>query len=580
MELPLSFRDGSPDAAESARRPGEVQAGAPGTSARRSRQRSPRSSSGRDIYDVLALLVFAALAVLVISTFRDYGISTDEYVQQVYGERLWSFYLSGFSDRSAFHFDNLYLYGGLFDMVAVALQHVLPIDAYHVRHLLCGLIGTLGVVGARQLGKQVGGSRVGFLVAAMLALSGSWYGAIFNNTKDIPFAVGMTWMLYLTCRMLGDLPRPRLHDVLWFGIVAGATLGLRFGGVLAFLYLGIVVLVYLVSIGRRSGLRTASQQGAQIAVTMLPALPIAYAVMGFFWPWSMQSPLNPLRALVQLTAWPFRTELNGTFYLADNLPWIYLPSYLAIKTPEVVLCGLLLLVGFAVAAAIRGRSTATTSQRLSLLAVIAAVVVPMLYVLIARPAFYNGVRHFFFVLPPLYVLAALGVDRLWRETERCRGWVTACLIALLAGAAAREVVTMIELHPNEYVYFNELVGGTGGAYRKYELDYWSNFVPEALQQLERRLSSEQRGTTTQRRYTVGLCTREETFAKYAPPFLTATKDWKKADFIITTTNGNCDRFATGRTIIEVVREGAVLGVVKDRRPGMTAQGATTAPPIR
>lgn len=569
----MNFRDGSPEEAESIRRPGRVQAGS-----------VARDPAGTTIYDFLAALVIAALVVLVCSTFRDYGITTDEYVQQVYGEKLWAFYLSGFADRSAFHFDNLYLYGGLFDMVAVALQHVLPLGIYDVRHLLCGLVGTLGIAGAWRLGRQTGGPRVGFLVAAMLALTASWYGAMFNNTKDIPFAVGMTWMLYLICRILENLPRPHLRHVLGFGIVAGATLGLRFGGVLAFLYLGMAVLVYLVSTGRQYGLPTAGRQGARIAVAMLPAIPVAYVMMGFFWPWSLQSPLNPVRALVQLTQWPFRTEFDGIYYSASNLPWIYLPTYLAIKVPEVVLFGLVLFIGFAIAVVLRRHpisiTISITGRSLSLLAVFLAVVVPFVYVLAAHPAFYNGMRHFFFILPPLYTLAALGINWLWCEAQRGPHWITACLVAVLAGTAAREMLTMIDLHPHEYVYFNALVGGTGGAYRRYELDYWSNFVPEAVELLDRKLQAQNNGKPPSRVYTVGVCNAPRALDELNIPYLRLTQDWKTADFLMPTTNGDCDRYASGRTIIEVVRDGAVLGVVKDRRPGMTAQGATTAPSIR
>lgn len=178
-------------------------------------------------WDRLSFVLFVVLAGLVALTFQDYGISTDEYVQQVYGEKLWAFYLSGFGDRSAFRFDNLYLYGGLFDMVAVALQHVLPFGAYDTRHLLCGFVGVLGIVGTWRLARQIGGPRVGFIAAASLALTASWYGAMFNNTKDIPFAVGMTWLLYLTCLIVDRLPRPLLGHIVAFGIVAGMTLGQR-----------------------------------------------------------------------------------------------------------------------------------------------------------------------------------------------------------------------------------------------------------------------------------------------------------------------------------------------------------------
>ena len=89
------------------------------------------------------------LVVLVAFTFRDYAISNDEEVQQQYGELIVAYYASGFADQSVFHFKNLYLYGGLFDVLAVGLQSILPLDAYAVRHLLSGLIGVGGIVAAR-----------------------------------------------------------------------------------------------------------------------------------------------------------------------------------------------------------------------------------------------------------------------------------------------------------------------------------------------------------------------------------------------------------------------------------------------
>ena len=36
-----------------------------------------------------------------------------------------AYYTSGLTDRSLFNFDNLYLYGGLFDVIAILLGHVL-----------------------------------------------------------------------------------------------------------------------------------------------------------------------------------------------------------------------------------------------------------------------------------------------------------------------------------------------------------------------------------------------------------------------------------------------------------------------
>ena len=533
-----------------------------------------------ELWDRLAFVLFAVLVGLVTLTFRDYGITTDEDVQQLYGGKLWAFYLSGFADRSAFHFDNLYLYGGLFDMVAVALQHALPFGTYDTRHLLCGLVGVLGIVGTWRLAREIGGPRIGFIAAALLALTASWYGAMFNNTKDIPFAVGMTWLLYLTCLLIGDLPRPRLHHVIWFGIVVGLTLGQRFGGVLALIYLGATVLAHLASTAHWQGCKKAGSDGVAVCFAMLPAVPIAYLLMAFFWPWSVQSPLNPLEALAKLTEWPFRTEFDGTSYRASDLPWSYLPSYLAIKVPEVALLGILLAIGFAAAAFLRQRWKIDLRGSLSVLTIASAVLMPLAYVLVARPAIYNGMRHFFFLMPPLYTLAALGLDRLWCEAERRTRWVGVAFALLLAGAAMRELTTMIDLHPHEYIYFNALVGGPAGAYRNYEMDYWSNFLPEAIEQLDRKIRAESKGKPPSRTYTVAVCTAPHVLDKFDIPYLKITKDWKTADFIIPTTNNDCDQLADGRTVITVERDGAVLGIVKDRRSGMTAQGASKEPRIR
>src|SRR6201999_3624442 len=75
--------------------------------------------------------LFVGMLVLVVFTFDQYGISNDEEVQNIYGRLLVDFYTSSFSDQAAFEYKNLYLYGGLFDLVAALLERVVPLDVWN-----------------------------------------------------------------------------------------------------------------------------------------------------------------------------------------------------------------------------------------------------------------------------------------------------------------------------------------------------------------------------------------------------------------------------------------------------------------
>ena len=71
---------------------------------------------------------------------------------------------------------------------AAFLNKVSPFGNYETRHLLNGLVGVVGIVGTWKLGRVLGGPRAGFLAALFLALTPNYYGQMFNNPKDIPFA--------------------------------------------------------------------------------------------------------------------------------------------------------------------------------------------------------------------------------------------------------------------------------------------------------------------------------------------------------------------------------------------------------
>jgi hypothetical protein len=522
-----------------------------------------------DRYEVAALLLFGTLIVLVAVTFKDYAISNDEEVQQRYGEMIIAYYASGFVDQALFHFRNLYLYGGLFDVIAVGLEKLLPLDMYEVRHLLTALCGVGGLAAVWATTRAIAGSRAGLLAALSLAVCGTWYGAMFNHTKDIPFAsavMGALWLLVLIGR---ELPRPRWHLVVLFGVLCGCALGIRVLGVFLISYAAVAIAIHA-PVGRGLPLRQTLSFVARSALPLTASFIIAYLIMIAAWPWAALAPLNPLRGLTDFVDfnYPIQTILAGHVYHMGEVPRWYVPTYMAIKLTLWLLFGAGLGLVFAVlprrAVQRTNQTTDNTWRKETALMAFAAFAPLISEVIIDGPAF-TGMRHFLFTVPPIAVLAGLGLNGMLSRLEnfnRLAATAAATVVVLGLGWNAN---TLYQLHPDEYLFFNPLVGGLAGASRNYDTDYWVNTMPEAVSDLEHYLDRTEGKARPGRHYLVAVCCERVQFEKEADSRLEWTRDVDRADFFIAPTNMNCDRARKGRVIATVERLGVVIGVVKDRR---------------
>src|SRR6185437_11764744 len=85
-----------------------------------------------------ALGLFILLAIIVVATFADYGVTWDEDVHNWYGVFVLDYYLTLFKDGRCLNWLNLYYYGAAFDTIAAALNHFAPFGTYETRHLLNG----------------------------------------------------------------------------------------------------------------------------------------------------------------------------------------------------------------------------------------------------------------------------------------------------------------------------------------------------------------------------------------------------------------------------------------------------------
>ena len=261
-----------------------------------------KQADRRDGWDLASKILFVVLAVLILATFMDYGVTWDEPVQHFYGGTIVRYYLSllhGHFDKGAMNAGDLIYYGGFFDTVAVAINGISPLGRYETRHLLNALIGLIGIIGCWRVGRLLGGSAAGFWAATLLVLTPRYYGQMFNNPKDVPFAVGYIWALYYLLRALPHLPRVPRSITVKLGIAIGLALGVRIGGLLLLAYVLMVVCIYGIFAARSKAAFTGLVKFAASVIA------IAWPIMLLCWPWAQPGRCWRTCATLSLLHCPF-----------------------------------------------------------------------------------------------------------------------------------------------------------------------------------------------------------------------------------------------------------------------------------
>jgi hypothetical protein len=174
------------------------------------------------------------------------------------------------------------------------------------------------------------------------------------------------------------------------------------------------------------------------------------------------------------------------------------------------------------------------------------------YVLLRRPSMYDGLRHFLFILPPIFIFTGMAFEFLLDHLTI--SWLRAGLILVLL---APGIAGLIELHPYEYTYYNSFVGGTSGVFRQYESDYWLTCYKEAVEKLNQTLSNP-----------VRLYVHREAYiaAYYANKNINvhelrgALDEVKPGDLILVNTRTNEDRkvFKDALIVLQIARGDAIF----------------------
>jgi len=533
--------------------------------------------------DRVAVAVLAVLAMIAAATFRDYGLGWDDYTHSQYGDLLLKLYSSGFHDTRALTFVNLYLYGGGFDMAAALLAKIVPFDLFETRRLLGAVVGLAGLAVTWRIGRRIGGPLAGLLALLLLAACPLYYGHMFMNPKDAPFAAAMALFLLGLIRLLEQYPRPSVSTVglvgLGFGLSIGSRIMAGFGVIDS---LAALTLLFAIE-AQAVGMRPAGQRLGRLLLALIPSALLAYAVMAAIWPWAVVNPLNPITAIEVFSHFfekPWRELFDGMLLEPTQMPRSYVLTLLGLKLPELLL--LMSSIGLLGMLVIAFRTRSMPGTRAVHFAVALAAILPIAATVLTRPAMYNGIRHFVFVLPPIAV--AGGLAGAWIVnwiTERAaplnRAALGALALIFFAGVAW-PAIGMVRLHPYEYAYFNSVAGGVRGAQTRFMLDYWGLAFRQAGLELRDKVAARGDAPPAGGKWKVAVCGPHPPARIALGDRFEPTWDPNGADFALMLGAFYCARL-DAPVLVDIMRDGVSFARAYDIR-GRSIGNLFTEPPVK
>ena len=416
---------------------------------------------------VAILVLFAAAGAAVVD---DYGVSVDVDGQRRIAAANLEYVLGGDDALSAHNllWAHDRYYGVAFELPLLLAERALGLDDSRTAHLfrhyathlfwLCG--GFACFLLARRLFRS---GPLALLAMLLFLLHPRLYAHAFFNSKDVPFLSMFMIALYLVHRAFEE-GTARAFVVL--GIGTAVLANLRIMGLMLFVAVLGMRACDLFCAAQRSErrriLKTTAAFGAAGAATL-------YAISPYLW----SDPREFAEALRVLSGHPHpvRELFQGRLVRADDLPWRYVPTWIAITTPPfTLLLGCVGVVGAAWRVAARpGRALRNTPLRFGLLLTACLTAAPLAVAALGAHT-YDGWRHLYFLHAPLCLLAASGLSLL-ASCDAAR--VRRGAYAAAGVAAAGVLIAMARMHPLQNVYFNFLVDRTTPEHLRtqYEMDY-------------------------------------------------------------------------------------------------------------
>jgi hypothetical protein len=220
--------------------------------------------------------------------------------------------------------------------------------------------------------------------------------------------------------------------------------------------------------------------GKQLGI--LAALVSSYCLLTvLMWPFLWADPIGhfteTLTGMGQYI-WQGSELFMGHDQDVTQLPWYYVPVWVGITMPPLIVGAFLLGNGSVAMAAVRNRLRLFKGpgQRFDLACLMLFWAGPIAAMVLGS-VLYNGWRQMFFIGGPMVMLALLGLHQL--ASALSTGWKRWVVPTLAMAQVVACAGYLVIAHPHQYVYFNLFAGPEPS--RFFEMDYWGQSYRDALE---------------------------------------------------------------------------------------------------
>jgi hypothetical protein len=429
-------------------------------------------------------------------------------------------------------------------MPLVSFLEWLGLDLASAWHLTNFLTFNLGIYLLYRLASKWMSKESALAVAALFTFQPLLWGHAFINPKDIPFLTFFLGSVVFGFELIDEWKanaRIPITKLLLSAFFLGIATSIRILGPLA----AILTILY------------ALVQGIKISELLKRSIIWLYAflalgIMFASWPYLW---LNPIQKFTEVFVFMSDnpTQLNVLFagenFQAGEIPLRYFPILLSYTLTEPTY--LLIAIG-----AFLGFWKSDTKKRLTLTILFVWFGILVAYILLRRPAMYDGYRHFLFILPQLFIFAGFTFDAIFNWLKQSWQKVVTVVAILAFG-----ILPILQLHPYQYAYYNNFASGVGGVFRNYETEYWLTCYREAVLGLEQIAEPGAQLFVRREPYIAGYYADSNITVR---DFRTEQKDMKTGDFYLVNTRSNEDlKFLRDEPVVlEISRMGATFCVIK------------------